>query len=507
MSFRDPIPSQPISGSEAIRVVNSRAGTRNASTEGYRDAAVRYRWSPEWLVAITLIADFSFIVVSIELSTLLSDLFARGAVGDLIGNLALGATFAAVFIGILALRGGYKLDTLRHSRHQVRLVAGAVCIAFFLMGWFAFLSKTTATFSRLDLTVFFVVNLIGLTALHWSVSGLLNSKLAKGELSLRRAVVIADGRQRNGDDFQDLLRRNGIEVVELIEVSPSQFRRDDYSLVCRHALERAQGALSHAQVDGVFLFLGWNDRRAIDEMRVALSGLPVPVHLFADVETERVLRRRHLSVGGMHGYELQRAPLDLVDRTLKRVFDVAVSVAALLLLGPLMVLIACAIRVEGGGTVIFRQKRKGFGGRPFYIYKFRTMTCTEDGAVVTQATRNDPRVTRIGAVLRKTSADELPQFVNVLMGHMSVCGPRPHAIAHDNLYDRIIARYAFRHHVKPGITGWAQVNGYRGETRDTAKMEARVEHDIWYVNNWSIWLDVRILLRTFLSGWVSPDAY
>lgn len=507
MSIGDQMSSRPISGGEFVPAAGVRLATENVSAAENSGIGVRYRWTPEWVVATTLIVDFCFVAAAIEMTSLVTVLVPWGASSDAIGNLVVGTTFAVVFIGILALRGGYKLDVLRHRRHQIRLVAGVVCISFFLMGWGAFLSKTTANFSRLELSVFFAISLIGLTALHWWIAGLLNAKLAAGELSLRRAVVIADARQRSGERFQQLLRRNGIEVVDLIEVLPGNLRQADFSAACRRAVERAQGALTRTQVDGVFLFLCWNDRRAVDEMQAALSGLPIPVHLFADLETERVLRRPHISLGGMQGYELQRAPLDLVDRAMKRCFDIVVSATALVLLAPLMALIALAIRIEGGGTIIFRQKRKGFGGRPFSIYKFRTMTCTEDGAVVNQATRDDPRITRIGALLRKTSADELPQFMNVLLGQMSVCGPRPHAIAHDNLYDRIIARYAFRHHVKPGITGWAQVNGYRGETRDVAKMEARVEHDIWYVNNWSIWLDVRILVRTFLSGWLSSNAY
>lgn len=506
MGLSDKISSRPVAVGDIAACASTNSVFERSLTEG-ADGAPRYRGSPESLAVLAFFADLFLILAVVVLSSMLVDWLARSSRPDILGNLLIGLTVAVLFVGIFGLRGGYRLDALRNARHQLRMVGTAIFFAFFFLGWIGFLSKTTASFSRLDLTTFFFASFAALAALHWGIARWLNGKLAAGDLSLRRAVVIADAHQRSGEDFWHLMRRNGIEVVDLVELSSSQFRRDDFSATCRHAVERARAAVSRGPVDGIFLFLNWVDRRAIDEMRFALSGLPVPIHLFADTETQRVLRCPHFAFGGLNGYELQRAPLGWVDRALKRIFDVAVSASALVMLAPLMAMIALAIRLGDGGVAIFRQQRKGFGGRPFTIYKFRTMTCVEDGAVVEQAVRNDPRVTRLGAILRRTSADELPQFWNVLKGEMSVCGPRPHAIAHDNLYDRIIARYAFRHHVKPGITGWAQVNGYRGETRDLARMEARVEHDIWYVNNWTIWLDLRILFRTFLSGWIGRNVY
>jgi exopolysaccharide biosynthesis polyprenyl glycosylphosphotransferase len=178
------------------------------------------------------------------------------------------------------------------------------------------------------------------------------------------------------------------------------------------------------------------------------------------------------------------------------VFDVVGSTGLLLLLSPLLLLVSAAIKLESRGPVIFRQHRKGFNGRPFTIYKFRTMTVCENGASIRQAQANDSRVTPLGALLRSTSIDELPQLINVLRGEMSLVGPRPHAVAHDDEYSKLIANYAFRHHVKPGITGLAQVKGFRGETARLELMERRVDEDLWYINNWSMWLDLWILIRT-----------
>jgi exopolysaccharide biosynthesis polyprenyl glycosylphosphotransferase len=169
--------------------------------------------------------------------------------------------------------------------------------------------------------------------------------------------------------------------------------------------------------------------------------------------------------------------------------------------------VALAIKLDSSGPIFFTQRRNGFSSSTFRIYKFRTMRVLEDGDTIPQARRGDPRVTRLGRMLRQTSIDELPQLFNVLVGNMSLVGPRPHAVAHNNEYQKLIANYAFRHHVKPGITGWAQVSGYRGESQTTDVMAERVEYDLWYINHWSLWLDLKILLKTVISVYRQPTAY
>jgi undecaprenyl-phosphate galactose phosphotransferase/putative colanic acid biosynthesis UDP-glucose lipid carrier transferase len=205
--------------------------------------------------------------------------------------------------------------------------------------------------------------------------------------------------------------------------------------------------------------------------------------------------------------DLQRAPMTGYEQAVKRTFDVIIATASLVILSPLMLISALITKLESSGPVVFRQTRNGFNGRPFVIYKFRTMKVMEDGPEVLQARRNDPRVTVFGRLLRRTSIDELPQLFNVLKGDMSIVGPRPHAIAHDNEYGRLIADYAFRMHVKPGMTGWAQVHGYRGGTKRVEQMSKRVELDLWYINNWSLGLDLQILLRTVFELARSRNAY
>jgi undecaprenyl-phosphate galactose phosphotransferase/putative colanic acid biosynthesis UDP-glucose lipid carrier transferase len=212
-------------------------------------------------------------------------------------------------------------------------------------------------------------------------------------------------------------------------------------------------------------------------------------------------------MGSELAIEVQRTPLTTLELAIKRLLDVGIAGAALIVLTPLLAAVSLAIKLTSRGPVLFKQRRKGFNGREFTIYKYRTMTVAEDGPNIRQARLGDERITRLGAILRRSSIDELPQLINVLRGQMSLVGPRPHAVAHDNEYSRQIAKYAFRHHVKPGITGWAQVNGARGATEKLESMERRIELDLWYINNWSIWLDLGILLKTCLEVSRGDNAY
>lgn len=191
----------------------------------------------------------------------------------------------------------------------------------------------------------------------------------------------------------------------------------------------------------------------------------------------------------------------------KRALDLAIAVPALVVLAPVLLTIAILIKLDSRGPVFFRQTRTGLGGVPFDILKFRSMGVCENGDHIMQARQNDPRVTRIGRTLRRTSLDELPQLINVLKGEMSLIGPRPHAMAHDRLYATLIANYPLRQLVKPGISGWAQVNGHRGETPTIESMRARVEHDLWYARNQTFALDVEILFRTFIEIFRHTNAY
>lgn len=227
-----------------------------------------------------------------------------------------------------------------------------------------------------------------------------------------------------------------------------------------------------------------------------LQGTTASIYFVPDVFGIPIIQGRLRDLNGVPVVALCETPFTGTNRLAKRISDLVLASVILLVAAPLMAAIAIGVKVGSPGPVIFRQRRNGLDGEEIVIYKFRTMRTLEDGAVVRQATRGDPRVTPFGAFLRRTSLDELPQFVNVLQGRMSVVGPRPHAVAHNDQYREIISAYMVRHKVKPGITGWAQIHGFRGETDTVEKMRSRVEHDLEYLRRWSLALDLRIIAHT-----------
>jgi putative colanic acid biosynthesis UDP-glucose lipid carrier transferase len=233
-------------------------------------------------------------------------------------------------------------------------------------------------------------------------------------------------------------------------------------------------------------------RKLIDELQDTTAS----VYFLPDVYIFDLMQARFDNVGGMPVIAICETPFMGLNSTIKRASDVALGAVILLLLAPLMLAIALAVKLTSPGPAIFRQRRYGLYGEKIIVYKFRSMTVAEDGDTVVQAKKNDQRVTPIGGFLRRTSLDELPQFINVLQGRMSIVGPRPHAVAHNEQYRKLIKGYMLRHKVKPGITGWAQVNGMRGETATLDKMEARIQYDLDYLRNWSLWLDLWIILKT-----------
>jgi undecaprenyl-phosphate galactose phosphotransferase/putative colanic acid biosynthesis UDP-glucose lipid carrier transferase len=257
----------------------------------------------------------------------------------------------------------------------------------------------------------------------------------------------------------------------------------------------------------VLLALPWNDIDRIELVREHIKTLPVAARLLPDMRVRSLTNFSSSARQRVMAVEIQRAPLSRAQCFVKRIMDIVLASLALIFFLPIMTLTAIAIKLDGPGPVIFRQNRNGFNGRQFVIFKFRTMSVQENGSTVSQATRDDPRVTSIGRLLRSASIDELPQLLNVLKGDMSLIVPRPHALAHDNYFETVLSDYAFRHHVKPGITGWAQCNGARGETPSIEHISERVKLDLWYINNWSLWLDVQILLKTFFEVIRKRNAY
>jgi len=245
----------------------------------------------------------------------------------------------------------------------------------------------------------------------------------------------------------------------------------------------------------------------IVELLRALQGTTASIFHVPDILGITIVQGRLQDVGGVPVVGLCESPFTGVNALVKRAEDVVLASLIVLAIAPLLLALALGVKLSSPGPVIFRQRRHGLDGREIVVWKFRSMRALDDGPVVPQAVRDDPRVTRFGAFLRRSSLDELPQFFNVLQGRMSIVGPRPHAVAHNELYRDLIGAYMVRHKVKPGITGWAQVNGLRGETETVDKMRARVEHDLEYLRRWSLALDLRIIARTVALVLFDRQAY
>ena len=260
-------------------------------------------------------------------------------------------------------------------------------------------------------------------------------------------------------------------------------------------------------LDDVILLLPWSRRSLIEHCVDRFATSSVSIHLGPQAVFDRFIDARLTKLGSIATLNLVRPPLSHMEIALKRSFDIVSSLVGLTLLSPFLLIFMIAIRLDSNGPALFRQTRYGFNLQPFEIIKFRTMSVMENDTDVKQAVKDDPRITHIGRFMRKWNIDELPQLINVLKGDMSLVGPRPHAVAHDDEFTKKIAQYARRMNVQPGITGLAQVNGFRGPTDTDDKMRRRVEHDLHYIDNWSFWQDINIIFMTLFSKKAYDNAH
>lgn len=261
------------------------------------------------------------------------------------------------------------------------------------------------------------------------------------------------------------------------------------------------------EFDDIYIALPMREEETIKELVEFLANSSCCVHIVPDVFTFKMLNARSREIGGLPVVSVYDTPFDSFDAVVKRLEDVVLSSLILCLIAIPMLFIAAAVKFTSKGPVVFKQRRYGINGEEIMVWKFRSMTTCDNGDVVVQAKKGDARITKVGAFIRRTSLDELPQFINVLQGKMSIVGPRPHAVAHNELYRDQISGYMQRHLVKPGITGWAQVNGWRGETDTLQKMQKRIEFDLFYIRNWSVWLDIKIVFCTIFRGFSGASVY
>lgn len=288
--------------------------------------------------------------------------------------------------------------------------------------------------------------------------------------------------------------------------SPERIPHEFGAQMCG-GVEDAIALAKSNEVDYIYVAMPMHAEKRITEILNMCSDTTANVYIVPDFFMYNLMNARWQRVGSIQTLSVFDTPFQGANDVLKRVEDVVLSILILCLIALPMLIIAALIKLTSKGDIIFKQNRYGLDGRKINIYKFRSMTTQDNGSDVKQATKNDARITPFGAFLRRTSLDELPQFINVLQGRMSIVGPRPHAVAHNEEYRKIIEGYMLRHKVRPGITGWAQINGFRGETETIAKMVKRVEYDLDYIHCWSVWLDMRIILVTIRKGFINKNAY
>lgn len=373
----------------------------------------------------------------------------------------------------------------------------------------AFLLKDSASFSRFSVSVWAVITPIGLLTYRFAIRLMLASLHSKGWGTKRIAIIGAgDLGQRISKIFLQ---------AKMLGHQPVAFYDDDANKVGTLVNEiPVKGTIedllnktaAEALYDEIYITLPLQTEERIKEILNALADSSVTVKLIPDLFSFDLLHSRLTDIGGIPIISVYDSPLNSRGNALlKRLEDLIISSIILVLILPVLIAITIAIKTTSKGPVIFKQKRYGINGEEITVLKFRTMKACDDGKKVIQAKKGDSRVTKLGAFLRKTSLDELPQFFNVIEGSMSVVGPRPHASAHNEQYRKLIPKYMLRHLVKPGITGWAQVHGWRGETDTLEKMEKRIEFDLHYIDNWSLGLDLKIITLTLIKGFINKNAY
>ncbi|MDI6025809.1 exopolysaccharide biosynthesis polyprenyl glycosylphosphotransferase [Corticibacterium sp. UT-5YL-CI-8] len=451
----------------------------------------RRRISFDLVAHIAAVADILAVVAASFVAVLFYHQLRFGFMDDPSMNVGAGLLTAVIFVLAMSSIQAYSYDSLSSIGRQLFLIfflfptvlAFVLAIVFFL--------KMGETFSRGAILYLAITSMVALIGIRLALYRWLGSARARTLLLPHRAFIICP-EDMPQERLQYLSELSSAKIAAVTKLSEDT----SFDELLR---ERLAGIGARSGIDEIVVIWRDGNPQLLENLLLRLRQAPLPVKIVFDSLVGSVTSCPRAQFGDLTAFQVQSSPLGPLERLVKRGFDIAFAATALLLLSPMLLLVAIAIKLDSPGPALFLQRRLGHGNQPFRIVKFRSMRVLEDGDTVRQATVGDARITRIGGFIRAYSIDELPQFWNVLRGDMSVVGPRPHAVAHDNLFDSLIAEYASRRHVKPGVTGWAQVHGHRGETPGIELMARRVEHDRWYIDNWSLWLDMKIVMRTFFA--------
>lgn len=397
---------------------------------------------------------------------------------------------------------------------EIRAITLAWTTTLVTLTFFAFITKTGPDFSRGWFMIWLIVGWIMLVLARLILRSALR-ELRQHGFNQRRVAIV--GNQAKAAEIGKRLADEpwaGLVVSAVFPPAPppASAVADDFppseSVSTTDDFSDLVAFVQGGGADQVWIVVPLRDEYTIHRVQFALRHSTADLRYVPDISGFKLLNQSIDDIAGMPVISLSSSGMDSVDILVKAIEDRLLAVLILALLSPLMLAIALGVKLSSPGPILFRQRRSGIGGETITVLKFRSMVVhAEASGQLTQARHKDPRLTPFGALLRRTSLDELPQFLNVLTGEMSIVGPRPHAVEHNEQYKLLVDRYMARHKIKPGITGWAQINGFRGETDTLEKMQKRVEHDLYYIENWSIWFDLKIIAQTVVRGFLGPNAY
>jgi putative colanic acid biosynthesis UDP-glucose lipid carrier transferase len=420
--------------------------------------------------------------------------------------LILTAMSVFVFELLAAVKGIYRSWRVETFMAEVISVSGVWLVTVLTLVLVGFASKTTSDFSRITIVIWSGLVLVGLTGMRALYRALLRALRADGRNT--RTVAFAGYGKASQKMAHNIATQPwmGLRILGCFD-DRSATRLGDGELPLLGTLKVMLAKAHAGEIDLVYITLPMHAERRIVKLIDELADTTASVYVVPDIFVFELFHAQWSTVGELPVVSVFESPFYGVNGGVKRLEDIVIGSLILLMILPLMGLIALGIKFTSPGSVLFKQRRYGLNGGIVEVWKFRSMTVSDNGAKVVQASRGDARITPFGAFLRRTSMDELPQFINVLQGTMSIVGPRPHAVAHNEEYRGLIHGYMLRHKVKPGITGWAQINGWRGETDTLDKMKGRLDCDLAYVRNWSLWFDIKIIVITVFKGFVGKNVY
>lgn len=454
---------------------------------------------------------FNFIYRLIDISIIFLCLFlAAASYGIEFNSLysSTGLIASIIFMLCAESLGLYRSWRASTSARMLITTIGVWGLASILVLVIGFFAKVSTDVSRVVIGGWIITSALGLMTWRLVFRQILRSMRAKGYNSRSAAIV---GLNESALRMRDQINGKpdlGIRFSGFFDDRASQRLHEEHpDEVLMGSITELIDRTKQGEFDLIFIALPLKAQKRIAQILERCGDTTASVHLIPDFFTYNLLHARMGSVGEVQTLSIYETPIFGFNDVLKRSFDVVFSSLILMLIALPMLVIAAAVKLTSPGPVIFKQARYGLDGKKIFVWKFRSMSTQDNGDKIVQATKGDTRITKVGAFIRKTSLDELPQFINVLQGRMSVVGPRPHAVAHNEEYRQLIPYYMLRHKVKPGITGWAQINGYRGETDTLDKMEGRIDYDLDYIRNWSLVMDIKIVFLTVFKGFVGSHVH